>query len=155
MPPWVLGSLWSKLHVGPLLQVRTLLPARNRTSAKSSFQIRSLLSNSISSNQKSRGGWFQGCFFQRLDQDFGILFFFFKLNFIYLCSCTGSSLLSGLFFSFRPSWGYSVVVVCGLLTASGFSCCRARAQGARASAVVAHETIPVKGRERSRMGRRS
>ena len=101
MPPWVLGSLWSKLHVGPLLQVRTLLLARNRISAKSSFQIWSLLSNPISSNQKSRGGWFQGCFFQRLDQDFGILFFFLSLIlFIYVAvldlhCCVGCSLVSG------------------------------------------------------------
>ena len=100
-------------------------------------------------------GGFKVASFNGLTKTLEFFFFFFKLNFIYLCGCTGSSLLCGLFFSFRPSGGYSLFVVCGLLTASGFSCCRARAQGARASAVVAHETIPVKGRERSRMGRRS
>ena len=75
------------------------------------------MSNPISSNQKSRGGWFQGCFFQWLDQVKTLEIFFFKLNLIYLCSCTGSSLLCGLFFSFRARGGYSLVVVCGLLTA--------------------------------------
>lgn len=65
--------------------------------------------------------------------------FFFKLSFTYLCSCSGSSLLSGLLFRFRPSGGYSLAAECGLLPAVaapaaehglrclGFSSCGTRA----------------------------
>ena len=56
--------------------------------------------------------------------------------YLFVFGCAGSSLLWEFFFIVMASGGYPAFVVCRLLTVR-FSCCKARAVGASASAVVA------------------
>ena len=64
---------------------------------------------------------------------------YFKRNFInvFTFDCAGSSLLGGLFSSFREQ---GLLSSCGAWAShcGGFSCCGAQTLGSRASAVVAH-----------------
>ena len=70
-------------------------------------------------------------------EPFGKGFFFFFNLFIFIFGCLGSLLLHAGFSLVAASRGYSSLRFAGF-SLGGFSCCRARALGARASVVVAH-----------------
>ena len=66
----------------------------------------------------------------------GLFFFFYKFIYLFIFGCVGSSLLCTGFLWLRREG----ITLCCRARAShcgGFSCCRARALGARASVVVA------------------
>ena len=69
-------------------------------------------------------------------QGWGILFFFFNLLNLFIFGCVGSSLLRAGFLSL---WRVGATLHCVAQASycGGFSCCGARALGARASVVVA------------------
>ena len=116
MPPWVLGSLWSKLHVGPCCKLGCFCLQEIEFQLKVAFRYGACCLTPYHLARSPEEGGFKVASFNGLIK-LRLWNFFFKLNLIYLCSCTGSSSPCGLFFSFRARGGYSLVAVCGLLTA--------------------------------------
>ena len=66
-----------------------------------------------------------------------LFIYFYKFMYLFIFGCIGSSLLHA---GFLQLWRVGATLRCGVRASrcSGFSCCRARALGVRASVVVAH-----------------